>query len=132
MNIGLVLQVADAIEAHPKLYRQDAIGEGDLDPENECGAACCVGGWAIHLSGENLKSTWYRDILGEAARLLGLPGTPPVLASIWPQRWADRAGLDRKQLKIHTHRYVLNHFLPRPSEAVAILRGMAADGEWWD
>ena len=126
MNVELVNRVADEIEKHPDLFAQYLVGSGD---PRHCGSPRCVGGWSLALSGSDSEN------LVVAAELLGLPqseptfplyyddATPPLFAEEWPVWWYAKASVPSDD-------YV-NYSPPTAREAVAVLRAMAADGEFW-
>jgi len=63
-------QVADFIEANPKLHDQREWGDGSPDPH--CKTPCCVAGWACHLGGGSRGAS----VSSAAWGLLWVDGAP--------------------------------------------------------
>ena len=144
MNVKLLLEVADYIEAHPEHYDQGTYGaryEQD-DPGKgvyECEIPCCVGG-IIAILRERPPHTEEGDIMDlvlgsrvsqdieEFARVelrMDKYGSETVLLGMqWPTRWLKLVGL--------VNPYGDAWFDPRPDQAVVILRAMSTCETWWE
>ena len=126
MNVEVFRRTAQLIRENPQWYDQLELPDGD---PRDCGAPCCVFGWAMvadeRLSGdpwnEAVEALDLRIKSGEADRLY---------ACFWPANWFDRAGL----IVIHSVTAYLRGspcISPLPLEAAAILEGMADSGYVW-
>ena len=120
MNTELLREIADHIERHPDEFDQKAW----------CGTACCVGGRAVALSGEKpptrpessspLNRCRWTKSRAPALLRLSERQSRMLLGAWWPVRWYAQVGLTAPNLGGSAT-------LPRPQDAVLILRAMADD-----
>ena len=136
MVTGMLMGIADAIEAEPEAYSQRVWcrwGARGVPVRPAAAAPACVGGWACWLAGvRRPEHTIYSPeqpdlgVVLAAARVLGVVvrgQADGLFAPVWPAAWFDRAGLPGKGRERRE---------PVAEEAAAVLRGMANDGEVWD
>ena len=121
MNLELWNKGVDWIEAHPDEYDQSS--PGIEFASRKCSSPCCFFGTIAMLTG--LWSLGGPDLMYRVGWILEI--RPKRAAALyepaWPGRWFEKAGME-------SGRGIYGK-TPNAQEAVAILRGMAKDGEVW-
>lgn len=121
MNLELWNEAVDWIEDHPEEYDQSESGR--LPGSQLCRSPCCFFGVIAMLSG--LHAWGIEDLSYRVGRLLEINDSQAhaLFGVIWPESWFEKSALEASLYG--------GDKAPSAPEAIAILRGMARDGQVW-
>ena len=126
MNIELWNRGVDWIEENPHEYDQQLPWTPARFTKDSlvCGSPCCFFGAIAIMSGVKRTASNIQDLKYTVGYLLEIKPfeSDPLFASCWPHAWFLKAECPSSRIYLT---------VPTSEEAIAILRGMAKDGQVW-